>query len=322
MNFEKQIKKLKVYSDFVLSFTQGKLSQAYLFMCPDRLTNKLLLLSLAKVLECNSLNACDVCDNCAKINAGTHPDVLVYSNDKNFVVDDASSIYNNVQVKPMLAKYKVFIINNFDLATEQAQNKMLKILEEPPVNVVFLISASNQEKVLKTILSRVQKMMVDKMQKNDLKSLFYETDKNLLDIAIGFGDGYIGKTLDIINNQNFIENYKNMENLIKNMKNSTQIPYFSPYFSKDKQIFENNLIILNSLFRDLLMLELGKKDLLSSDYVWNNFNSQELEYSAIALTKILQRLNKIKQMLDSNVNLTILADNFLFDILEIKYLCK
>lgn len=322
MDFEKPIRHLKVFSDFKENIMCDKLSQAYLFLCPDKLTNNILLKELAKLLQCENGNACDVCDNCVKIIAGTHPDVLIYPKSKNFMVEDATDVYNNVQVKPMLARYKVFIINDIDLSTEQAQNKMLKVLEEPPKNVIFLMSASTQEKVLATILSRVQKMTVDKMNKEELKKIFNEYDNNLLQIALSFGDGYIGKTLDILNNSNFIENYKNMENLIKNMKNSSQIPYFSPYFYKDKTTFENNLLILNGLFRDMLMINLNKSNLVDNQSIENEMFDCLQEYSANALTQILKRINKIKQMLDSNVNLTLLADNFLFDILEIKFLCK
>lgn len=322
MNFEKQIKSLKVYLRFKNSLNDGKLSQAYLFLCPDRETNKILLLELAKLLQCDNLSACGECNNCVKINASTHPDVLVYPSSSSFMVEDASSIYSNVQVKPMLAKYKVFIINNIDLSTEQAQNKMLKILEEPPANVIFLMSATNQDKVLKTILSRVQKFNVDKLSTESLKQIFSQTPQDVLQVALSFGDGYIGKTLDIINNKTFIENYQNMLKLVKNMKNSSQIPYFSPYFFKDKQTFENNLFILNSLFRDMLVQALNRQDLANCYFLQDDFNELLKEYSQAALTNILKKLNKIKQQLDSNVNLTILADNLLFDILEIKYLCK
>ena len=184
------------------------------------------------------------------------------------------------------------------------------------------MSATTQEKVLSTILSRVQKMTIDKIKKEEMQAFFNEYDPYVLQIALSFGDGYIGKTLDILNNSNFIENYKNMENLIKNMKNSSQIPYFSPFLSKDKANFENNLIILNSIFRDMLMLNLNKYNLLDNEIVESKMSECLPEYSVNALTQILKRINKIKQMLDSNVNLTLLADNFLFDILEIKYLCK
>lgn len=321
MNFEEQIKSLNVYKDFKMTLENKKLSQAYLFMCPDRLTNKNLLLELAKLLQCENKTGCGNCPSCIKIKAGTHPDVLVYPSSLNFMVEDASKIYNNVQVKPMLSNYKVFIINDFDLSTEQAQNKMLKILEEPPSNVIFLLSTTNQEKILKTILSRVQKITVDKITKSKFEKLFVDVPTNILNVAISFGEGYLGKTLDIINNKEFILDYENMVNLIKNLKNSSFIPFYSQYFVKDKSKFENNLLILNSLYRDMLMIALNKNDLVSNANLteWENGFG---EYSASALIEILKRINLVKKKLDSNVNLTVLADNLLFDILEVKYLCK
>ncbi len=322
VNFEKQIKNLDVFNEFKKNLTCGKLSQAYLFVCPDALTNQILLLELAKFLQCDTNTACNKCDNCLKINAGTHPDVLVYPKGQNFMVSDASSIYDNVQVKPMLSKYKIFIINNIDLATEQAQNKMLKLLEEPPLNVVFLMSASNLEKVLSTIQSRVQKMTVDKLKESDLKEVFTSASNDVLQIAICFGDGYIGSTQNILNDTKFIENYKNMKNLIKNMKNSSQIPYFSLYFSKDKNIFETNLKILNMFFRDMLMLSLNKPSLVLNKLEQEEFEMLVSEFSTFAITQILKCLNDAKQKLDSNVNLAILADDLLLKILEIKYICK
>lgn len=322
MNYQKLIKKLKVFNDIKQYAKNGKLAQAYLFLSPDRLTNQQLVLCLAKLLICKNGDACDFCEHCVKVNAGTHPDILIYPKDKNFVVEDANNIYDNVQIKPMLADKKIFIINDIDISTEQAQNKLLKIIEEPPQNVIFLFTATTKEKVLATILSRTYKFDVDKFRKEDLESLLIGVDNQTSQIALCFGDGYLGKTLDIAQNQTFLKNYENMENLIKNLKKSEQIPYFSGYFSKDKQMFEENLILLNDFFRDLLMLKIGENNLVKNTNIAELYESVQNEYSQSALYEIIKRLSKIKQRLDRNVNLTILADNLLFEILEVKYLCK
>ena len=269
-----------------------------------------------------SQSVCDICEHCLKINVGTHPDVLIYPKDKSFVVEDANSIYDTVQVKPMLADKKIYIINDIDLSTEQAQNKLLKVIEEPPQNVIFLFSAVKEEKVLSTILSRVYKHYIDKFKKEDLQPLITDVDMETKNIAMCFGEGYLGQTLDIVNNSNFIDNYKNMLNLLKNMKKSEQIPYFSGYLSKDKITFENNLIFLNDFFRDMLMLKLGQTELIKNDYLINYFEVEHEGFSLKALYEIIKKLSMAKQKLDRNVNLTVLADNLLFEILEVKYLCK
>lgn len=322
MNFENLIKDLFAYKNFKNAMAMQKLSQAYLFVSPDKLTNKVFLIEIAKLLQCENYIGCNQCANCVKINAETHPDVLVYPASQTFMVDDASSIYNKVQVKPMLTNCKIFIINNLDMSTEQAQNKMLKILEEPPENVFFLMSASNPEKVLSTIMSRVQSVTIDRLKSEKLKLVFNNVPEDVLQIAMCFGDGYVGKTQKIIDDSDFINNYKNMENLLKNMKNSSQIPYFSQLFVKDKETFENNLLILNSYFRDLLMFSLNKNNLILNKTIQQQGQDLTEDFSALAIVEIIKRINTIKKKLDSNVNLTILADNLLFDILEVKYLCK
>jgi len=271
---------------------------------------------------CENNNICGVCAHCAKIKAGSHPDVLVYPKTQTFMVEDASNIYDKVQVKPMLANLKIFVINDLDLSTEQAQNKMLKIIEEPPKNVIFLMTACSEEKVLSTILSRVQKMRIQKFNKQTLKNMLTTENVENLDIALNFGDGYIGKTLDILNNNNFVDCYKNMVNLIKNMKKSEQIPFFSVFLNKDKVFFENALLILNDFFRDILILHYDKNNLIKHTNLIELYSQLVLEYSAIATNKILKKLNLYKRRLDRNVNLITLADNLLLDILEVKFLCK
>lgn len=298
-----------------------KLSQAYLFVCEDNLTAEELIYQIAKLVICENKEACDVCSSCKKATAKSHPDILVYPKGKNFAVGDASEIYENIQVKPMIANKKIFIINNIDNGTEQAQNKMLKVVEEPPENVIFLMCATNENKVLRTIISRVQKIYVDKININLLKNII-NCPENVLNIAINYGDGYIGKTLEIAENGEFIKNYNNVINLLKNLKNSTQIPQFSKNLSENKEIFANSLIILNNLFRDLLMLNLGQSELIKNNFIINDLNQIANEYSVGALIEIIKLISGYNKKLQSNVNLLTLSDGLLLDILEVKFLCK
>lgn len=321
VNYRELIESTTAYKNFLNEFMADKLSQAYLFVCEDGLTCKELILHLAKLLVCTKGTICNECGNCKKANAGSHPDILIYPKGKSFAVSDASDIYDNAQVKPMLAQKKVFVINDMDQATEQAQNKMLKVIEEPPQNVIFLIGTKNENKVLKTIISRVQKIYIDKINKELLKNII-NCQNNIKEIAINFGDGYLGKTLDIAQNNEFLINYNNMKNLIINLKNSAQVFAFSKYLYENKTVFENCLLILNDFFRDLLMLNLGQQNLVKNANLINDFNLVLNEYSPGALIEIIKRINLAQKKLDSNVNLTILADSVLLEILEVKFLCK
>lgn len=321
MEYKQLIESTNAFKNVKSSFMADKLSQAYLFVCDDELTNKELIMHLARLFVCENKNVCGICSDCAKSSAGTHPDILIYPKGKSFAVSDAGHIYDNVQIKPMLSKLKIFIINNLDNSTEQAQNKILKIVEEPPENVIFLMSAKNENKVLQTIQSRSQKIYIDKINKELLKNII-NAPENIKEIAISNGDGYLGKTLYIAENNEFLNNYNNMKNLLFNLKNSAEIPSFSKYLLENKTIFENSLIILNDFFRDLLMIKIGKNNFVKNSSLLVEYKTIIDEYSILALVEILKRLNSYKRKLDSNVNLTMLADGVLLEILEVKFLCK
>ena len=319
MKYSKQIRTLNVYKEFCMAYKNGNISQAYLFISPDRLTNKHLLMEIARVINCAENEQCS-CSNCIKIEMGTHPDVLCYPKTSNFAVESASEIYENIQVKPIYSNYKIFIINDLDISTEQAQNKMLKIIEEPPKNVLFLISAVSENKILQTIKSRVQKKYVDRIELNILGELFENSEKKQM--ALENGDGYLGKTINFIENNEFYNSYEDMKNLLVNFKKSEQVPYFATFFSTNKIIFEQNLLILNEFFRDLLMMLMGLSNLVKNKSLEDEFNRLIGEYSVKAINNILKQLNEVKKKLDRNVNLVFLADNMLMNILEVKFLCK
>ena len=233
----------------------------------------------------------------------------------------------------MLSSKKIFVIENIDASTEQAQNKMLKIIEEPPKNVYFLISANNERKVLKTILSRVQKIYIDKIDKKILKNIL-NINSNIKEIAISNGDGNLGKTLDIAQNEDFFKFYNNIKELIFNLKNRTQIPQFAKLLNSDIITFENSLKLLSDFYRDLLIInalkekadnmiiKLGSLNLVKNENLINDFKNITNDFSIKALIEIIKRLNLCKQKLDSGVNLATLADNILLEILEVKFLWK
>ena len=318
MNYLSQIKTLQSYKLLQKEFSEGNIGGAYLFYCPDGLTAKVFLQEIAKLIE-NFGKADNKSD--IKIDANTHPDVLVYPKNKNFVVEDALDIYDKVQVKPILSDYKVFIINEIDNSTQQAQNKMLKIIEEPPLNVVFLMSCCSTEKVLGTIKSRSQMIEIGRMDKNVINNLL-SCDEKTKQIALGIGDGYLGKTIDVASNSEFLANYENCLNLVKNLKKSDQIPTFCGFFNKNKDIFYLYLNLLNVFFRDILMVRVGCDNLVKNIIAIEDFKQLANEFSVDALLEILKRLDLAKLKMDSNVNLVSLADNLLLDILEVKFLCK
>ncbi len=99
-------------------------------------------------------------------------DIKMYpKNNAKLLVADANEIVSESFIKPVNLPYKIFLINNFDVSTEEAQNKLLKILEEPPKNVYFILSVKNEGKVLPTIKSRCDKIKILPLSQEEISVL-------------------------------------------------------------------------------------------------------------------------------------------------------
>ncbi len=294
----------KSYKNFCRLIDFNKLSHAYLISSPDEDYNREFCKLIAMRLNCKEV--CKHCENCVKILNDTHPDVLSFPKNKNFVVEDAKLIIEELNVIPMLSSLKIFIINNFNKATTQAQNKLLKSIEEPPKNVIFLINATTLESVLSTIQSRTQKIELLPFDENVLKKYLNSSGENINENALLEGEGWPGKTIKYNENQNFLKNCNFIKDMLENMKSSKEIINYSAIFSQ-KDGFEERLNLLENAF----------------DKILNNIISGvDSTYTKEGIAMIFEKINNAKKQFQSNCNLNLIADTLLLGILEVKYICK
>lgn len=291
------------YNNIREDLISKNLSHAYLFLSKDKLTNSLFATSISQLILCDNKNNCGKCPSCLKAYANSHPDILTYPKSKTFIVDDANDLIKHILEKPMLNEKKVIIINNIDEATIQAQNKILKTLEEPPASTVFLLTAKNENKILPTVISRTRKILLSSIPFDLIKKYLIKTDKfqsnELLDEAINYGGGWVGKTLEALNNEDFMSEKKLADEIVKSFSSSKSISVFSFKVLE----FKRNL----KEFLELLSVEFFKEI--------NVDNQQKTE----GIIKIIKEINLANQNLERNVNQNLIVDNLLMKILEIKY---
>lgn len=149
----------KVLGQILSDLQNGKLSHAILLEGGSPEDRHELACSVAKALVCSAQAApCDACSNCIKANADAHPDILLYSGGAtvgSFKVDTVREIRRLASVLPNEAERKVFVLENTQAMAAGAQNALLKILEEPPYYVHFVLTCPSQSAMLDTVLSRV-----------------------------------------------------------------------------------------------------------------------------------------------------------------------
>ncbi len=149
---------------------ENKIAHAYLF-CGPRGTGKTSMARLfAKALNCEEGfgHQCNKCANCLSLMEGSHPDVIELDAASNRGIDDIRDLISKVKYAPTLGRYKVYIIDEVHMMTNEAFNALLKTLEEPPANVVFILCTTEPYKLMPTILSRVQRYDFSKVSDTDL----------------------------------------------------------------------------------------------------------------------------------------------------------
>lgn len=186
----------------------NKIAHAYLF-CGPRGTGKTTMAKLfAKALNCEEGlgHQCNQCGNCLGINDGSHPDVIEIDAASNNGVEDVRDLIEKVKYSPIKGKYKVYIIDEVHMMSASAFNALLKTLEEPPTNVIFILATTEPHKVLPTIISRCQRYDFSKVEDKDIRARIQDIlvsekvdyDDKAIDLIISLADGGVRDALSML----------------------------------------------------------------------------------------------------------------------------
>jgi DNA polymerase-3 subunit gamma/tau len=287
-----------------------KPSHAYLFYGEDERLN----IELAKVFVASIFcgkPACFECESCKRIEINKNPDLLILDK-PNLQVADIEGLIDNVQLKPMVYKYKIVFITNAEGINEPAQNKLLKTLEEPNPQVVFVLACTNIEKLLPTIRSRLVKHYVYKVDlgvlSQDLKNQGIDIDKYIhcditLTDAVKYSDGQNNEVISLV------------EQTIVSLKSSADIPKL---VSKLKLKNENRKEFLNLLLNATNYAISNTKGVFGEPII----RYMQDNYKIPVLIKILKLIDEAVRKVEANVNFNYVLDELFYNILKEKYLCK
>lgn len=190
-SFEDVVGQEVIVKTLTNAIKNDKVSHAYLFNGP-RGTGKTSIAKIyAKILNCNNLDgikACEKCDSCLQINNNQNIDVIEIDAASNNGVDEIREIRNKIGLVPSNSKYKIYIIDEIHMLTNQAFNALLKTLEEPPKHIIFIFATTEPHKIPTTILSRCQrfdfKKINDEQIVNRLKKIVEIENINITEEAL------------------------------------------------------------------------------------------------------------------------------------------
>lgn len=159
-NFAEIIGQNHIVTTLKSALEKNRLAHAYLFAGPRGVGKTSTARILAKALNCKNgptVNPCHKCSSCLEISQGRSLDVIEIDGASNRGIDEIRTLRENVKFAPTQGKFKIYIIDEVHMLTQEAFNALLKTLEEPPRFVKFVFATTQPHKVIPTILSRCQR---------------------------------------------------------------------------------------------------------------------------------------------------------------------
>ena len=274
---------------------ENKASHSYLFSGIEGIGKFLFAKEFAKALLCLNTNfkPCNTCKACKSLENQNNPDIIIIDEKEDSIkTEQIKELTNNVLEKPTQGARKVYIIRDCENMTREAQNSLLKTLEEPPEYIVIILVTNNENILLNTIKSRCLKIPFKKLSNNEMVEYF---NKNLINInnnMLNTFGGSISKALHIIEKSEIYENINDTFNNIEKM-NILQILALKEKIFKDKEEVYSVLDYINTIFHNKILQNIE----ISNKY-----------------EKCIEAIEKAKLRLKKNSNYDMTIDNCLLEI--------
>ncbi len=240
----------------------GKVSHAYIFSGDKGTGKRKLADAFAETLQCEGtgVRPCGECHSCRQAESGNHPDIIYIRHEKPTsigVEDIREQLTGDIQIRPYNGKYKIYLIPDAEKMTVQAQNAILKTIEEPPEYAIIILMTTNEQVFLDTIRSRCVVLNLKPVPDEQVKAYLMEQIQipdYQADICVAFAQGNIGKAVRLASSEDFSAIKASAMQLIRNagkMEISDLIDYVKEV-QEYKISIQDYLDILALWYRDMV----------------------------------------------------------------------
>lgn len=306
---------------------EDKVSHAYILNGERGAGKKMLANLFAATLLCEKggPDPCNECHSCRQAESGNHPDIIKVTHEKpnSISVDDIREQVNNtIMIKPYQGPYKVYIIPQADMMTTQAQNALLKTIEEPPEYAVIMLLTENADTLLPTINSRCVMLKLRNIKDTLIKKYLMETMQvpdYKADMCTAFAQGNMGRAIMLANSEHFNEIRDEAVQLLKyiNEMELSEIVQAVSRITAYKLEINDYLDIIMIWYRDVLLYKATAdvNHLVFRDEIYDIKKSAS-KSSYEGIEQILEALEKAKVRLNANVNFDLVIELLLLTIKE------
>lgn len=310
-----------IFHDYIINTLIGNLrngtnANTYIFEGAKGLRTDMAALLFAKALVCNNPGSapCCNCSSCTEAQAGVHPDIITVAREKDRAslgVNPIRAMISECMIKPFYNHHKVFIIEEGDLLTTEAQNAFLKIIEEPPEYAVFIIVCTDSEILLETVRSRAITVSFPPVS-DEIVRQYIETnypDEPRIDFLVKYCSGIPEAADDVILREDFEALRDDVLGLVPKILSQKKIYAFdvADYFEKNKAIADKLYDMLLMYLRDALVTSMGTPDKIVNTDKYDKINILASTYSQELISCAIDEIITARKMLDRYVKISATA---------------
>lgn len=306
-----------------------KVSHAYILNGDKGAGKKTIASAFAQTLQCEcedaGLRPCGKCHSCIQAESGNHPDIIWVKHEKpaSIGVDDVrQQLVADLQIKPYSGRYKIYIIDEAEKLTQQAQNALLKSIEEPPAYGIIMFLTTNSDLFLPTILSRcvslnlklLSSALIEKYLMENYKVVDYQAR-----FAAAFSQGRLGRAISIVTADGFNEFKDDVIHVLKYIDDMeiNEVIAAVKDAAKYKQTIDDYIDLMIMWYRDVLLYKStnnANSIIFKDELKYIRKNAMERSYKG--LDNIITAMNKAKVRIAANVNFELALELMLLTIKE------
>ena len=312
---------------FTHAFQSGRISHSYIIGGEDGCGKMTLAKAVAQTLLCESEGErpCGRCSACVRAEAGTHPDILFPTHEKPsvFGVDEVRrQVVDDCEIRPFDGRYKIYILDEGEKLSTEAQNALLKTIEEPPEYVIVMILTENPDGLLDTIRSRSVTLRMSPVSAEAETKYLREhgVPKDRIDTAVRFSQGNIGRAMRMAASDDFAAM---TDLLLQMLRNADHLSFevllqdITEFEKKYKLSAGDILSFLRLWFRDVLLFKAeGDPNvcIFQDEYAAISRMARHMSYHGIS--HILDQITVTEQRLAANVSFGLSMELLWMSILD------
>ena len=293
------------------TLARERVAHAYLLTGPPQIGKRSLALNFAQALNCLSDNEekpCGQCLACNKIAHGNHPDVQIIEGENGTLkIDQMRIVRHEATLSPLEGQWKVYIIRQMEQATAEAANCLLKTLEEPPSNVILMLTASEAEALLPTIVSRCQVLNLRPLATETVQRSLrerWEVDAERAQLLARLSGGRLGWAVAASQNDAILaRREKHLDEMIALMgQGRVERLEYAQQLSRNPEAAPELLLLWLGWWRDLLLAASGSSVGIINIDREDTLRAQAQRYSLGQVRDFVEALRSAAWRLERNAN--------------------